>query len=240
MNAVPPLAFAGVDLISALLDNDLIGITCIFALLIMSVISFTFIIFKLIHFRAIQQQDALFRGTMAEEGSWESLFLAAKECPQSPMASLLRDVYVEIRMERWFEGQNHLSAEGKLEIARQTMDNTLQRGIAREEGKLQKHLGFLGTVCSLAPFVGLFGTVWGILASFQAIGREGSAALSSLAPGISTALMTTVFGLIAAIPALVAYNYFQVAVRRQAEAMETFGHDLESAVRRQLLEKGAK
>lgn len=109
-------------------------------------------------------------------------------------------------------------------------DDTLHRAVRRalsEEGeRLSRSLSFLATCGNTAPFIGLFGTVWGIMTSFQAIGVKGSASLATVAPGIAEALIATAAGLAAAIPAVMAYNYFLGQVRRRQSEISDFAADL--------------
>jgi biopolymer transport protein TolQ len=147
---------------------------------------------------------------------------------------------VECRLENWFETRTDLPIETRLEIANSTVQGVLNRTMAAEEDRLMDRLNTLSMITALAPLIGLFGTVWGVLAAFQAIGVEGGASISALAPGISTALVTTIFGLFAAIPALVAYNFFLREIRQISTQMEAFSLDLENAVRKQLLKDGGK
>lgn len=104
---------------------------------------------------------------------------------------------------------------------------------AREMDKLERHLSFLATVGSTSPYVGLFGTVWGIMTSFQALGSVQQASIAMVAPGISEALIATAMGLFAAIPAVIAYNRFNNDVERLANAYDTFQEEFSSLLYRQ-------
>ena len=230
-----------VDVWEAIRQNDTFGKITLVFIVILSVYSFTVIFYKFKLLYAARTQTKAFQKVMEQDGSWETLFLATKKFPESPLSRLLRDIYIECRMEKWFEGNPGLSLEGRLNHAKQTIEAILMKGIAQEEERLQKQLTVLSTVSGLGPFAGLVGTVWGVLSAFQAIGRAEGAALASLAPAISTALMTTMFGLFAAIPALIAYNYFYAQVRELTSEMESFANDLENAVRKQIArDRGAE
>jgi biopolymer transport protein TolQ len=102
------------------------------------------------------------------------------------------------------------------------VDRALLRASGTELAKLEERVGFLATTASIAPFIGLFGTVWGIMTAFQAIGAVGSSNLAVVAPGIASALIATAAGLFAAIPAVYFYNHFTHKVRGFASAMEDF------------------
>jgi len=105
---------------------------------------------------------------------------------------------------------------------------------SREQDKLEQHLSFLATVGSTAPYVGLFGTVWGIMTSFQALGAVQQATIAMVAPGISEALIATAMGLFAAIPAVIAYNRYASEVERVSNQYETFQEELSSILHREL------
>ena len=115
------------------------------------------------------------------------------------------------------------------------MDVTLDR----ELDQLQKYLGFLATVGSTAPFVGLFGTVWGIMNSFQSIAASKDTSLAVVAPGIAEALFATALGLVAAIPSVVAYNKLSGDLDRYSGRLESFGTEFRSLMSRQLEERSA-
>lgn len=232
-----PLA-ASVNLLEAIRNNDVVGLCCLAVLTVLSIVSLMIIFQKVTAMARARSQSRRFQALVDREGSWDSLFHASQKFRDSPIAKLLKETYVECRLENWFEHKKALSTEERLNLSKATIEGILMRTIATEECRLQRHLGLLSMTSSLAPFIGLFGTVWGVLAAFQAVGAEGSAALSSLAPGISTALMTTIFGLAAAIPALVAHNYLMAEVSKLSTEMESFSHEIENAVRRQILTGG--
>ena len=95
-------------------------------------------------------------------------------------------------------------------------------------------------IANVSPLIGLFGTVWGILGAFQVVAKEGTAAVGSLAPGVSTALMTTVAGLIAAIPAVIAYAYFYSVVQDLERRMDAFGHEVSNIIQKNVLRRNSK
>lgn len=106
--------------------------------------------------------------------------------------------------------------------------------LAREEEKLEANLPFLASVASVSPYIGLFGTVWGIMNSFRGIANEGQASLATVAPGISEALIATAIGLFAAIPAVLAYNRFSARAESLSSRYETFSEELTAILHRQL------
>lgn len=112
------------------------------------------------------------------------------------------------------------------------LERAIRKAVETEVSTLESRLPILATTGSTGPFIGLFGTVWGIMGSFQQIGRTGSASLAAVAPGISEALITTAIGLAAAIPAVVIYNYFVSQIRKQEISLNNFSADLLNIVKR--------
>jgi biopolymer transport protein TolQ len=143
-------------------------------------------------------------------------------------------------MERIFEagfreftklkGQKSLEASDVIDGARRAMRATYQR----ELDALEAHLAFLASVGSVSPYIGLFGTVWGIMHAFRALGNVGQATLSSVAPGIAEALVATAIGLFAAIPAVLAYNRFSHDIDRLASRYESFMEEFSNILQRQM------
>lgn len=227
---------ATVNPVSAVLDSDWFGRICIVVLLALSVFAITLIYVKFGELRRVRMHNARFERVVRKDGTWEELFLASKENPESPLANLLSKTYVECRFEEWFQNKK-VGVEGRLDIAKRTIEGILAQTITEEESRLQTHLPWLSTIAGIAPMIGLLGTVWGVLAAFQAIGVDGSSGIANLAPGVSTALTTTILGLIAAIPAFLFHNRFLSEISQISGRMETFSQDLENAVRKQILKE---
>jgi biopolymer transport protein TolQ len=161
--------------------------------------------------------------------SLEELYRTESAHPTQSMPALF--VAAMREWKRSIEGQVRSFAGLQMRIEK-VMDVTIQREIARLESKLL----VLATVGSAGPFVGLFGTVWGIMTSFRAIaGHQGSTSLQVVAPGIAEALFATAIGLVAAIPAVMAYNYFMRRIRVQRSEMESFEHDYLNIIKRHFL-----
>lgn len=151
--------------------------------------------------------------------------------PMSPLAVLFREGYQELMKtrQRQEEGEDAYSADlgGSENVAR-----ALRRATTLETHRLEKFLTFLATTGSTAPFIGLFGTVWGIMDSFRGIGQTGSASLAVVAPGISEALVATAIGLVAAIPAVMGYNHFVNKVNVLTGEMDNFSQEFLNIVER--------
>ena len=178
-------------------------------LLFFSVVSWAIIFFKQRYFsKANKESNEFLRAYRASRDS-KGLFQATRNLMISPIANLFRAVYSdEVHKE-------------KTETKR-----LLRRYGALESAKLEKYLNFLATTGSTTPFIGLFGTVWGIMTSFMSIGSAGAASLAIVAPGIAESLIATAAGLIAAIPAVIAYNYYLSMARRMIIDMEDFSEEL--------------
>lgn len=164
-------------------------------------------------------------------GGWNlsEAFAKASDYPLSPVSKCFQSGIRELRkiQEKGekFEGDRYV----KLDL----IVRSLKKSAANEMAALENSLSFLATTASSAPFIGLFGTVWGIMSSFQAIGTAGSASLATVAPGISEALVATAFGLAAAIPAGIGYNFLVGQIRGQALELESFHQDLLNLLQRE-------
>jgi biopolymer transport protein TolQ len=179
---------------------------------------------------------------------WESARLsqtnkAAQTLHQSPLAEIFRSGYIELqncaKTTQSASIQNSVGADiSDVDISRNhrfsigTIKRTLDQASTSEITRLEKNLGFLATTGNTAPFIGLFGTVWGIMDAFRQIGIRGSASLATVAPGISEALVATAFGLLAAIPAVVAYNYFLGKIRILNSEMDNFSSEFLNIIER--------
>ena len=144
------------------------------------------------------------------------------------MATVFKSGVKELKKVNSGEGETDNS--GKVD----NIYRALLRSSTSEVAALESHLGWLATTASAAPFVGLFGTVWGIMNSFQSIGASGAANLATVGPGISEALITTATGIAAAIPAVVAYNHFAGQIKRLAVDMECFSQDFINIIQRSM------
>lgn len=155
----------------------------------------------------------------------EAIYKVAQTLTRSPLSSMFVAGYTELAK---LQQHGREEREGDLE----NVDRALQKASTRETTRLEAFVPFLATTGSAAPFIGLFGTVWGIMSSFRAIGAMKSASIANVAPGIAEALVATAIGLVAAIPAVMAYNYFLRRIRLLTSEMETFSKDFLNIVRR--------
>ncbi|MEW6739429.1 MAG: protein TolQ [Nitrospirota bacterium] len=178
-------------------------------LLFFSVVSWTIIFQKWRHFTNADKETYNFLRIYEATQNPKDLFSSSKKFSVSPLANLFRSVYSE-----------------KTYTDRDELKRMLKRYSALESARLERYLNFLATTGSSTPFIGLFGTVWGIMNSFRGIGAAGSASLAVVAPGIAEALIATAIGLAAAIPAVIAYNYYLSRANRMIIEMEDFSAEL--------------
>ena len=160
----------------------------------------------------------------------EAIYKEAQGLQRSPLSHLFLAGYTELSKLQ-AGGVPSQDKEGDLE----NVGRSLSKAQTREITRLESHVPFLATTGSAGPFIGLFGTVWGIMNSFLAIGAMKSASVATVAPGIAEALVATAIGLVAAIPAVLAYNYFLRKITVLASEMETFSKDFLNIVRRHFL-----
>lgn len=178
-------------------------------LLFFSITSWTIIFYKWRLCSKADDESSSFMKIYNVTRNPKDLYSSAKKFELSPLARLFKSVYSE-----------------KTHTDKQELRRVLKRYGALESARLERFLHFLATTGSTTPFIGLFGTVWGIMNAFTGIGAAGSASLAVVAPGIAEALVTTAMGLAAAIPAVIAYNYYLSRVNRMIMTMEDFSEEL--------------
>lgn len=200
-----------------------VGKGVLIILLIFSVVSWGLIVEKWWQFRRVRRQTFSFLKIYREGRRSGGLFSAAKKYRESPLAQLYAAAYHEVAgLEDAVEDLEEGLGPEYVDMAQRA----LRRAATLEVARLERYLPFLATTASAAPFIGLFGTVWGIMSAFHGIGQQGSASLAVVAPGISEALIATAFGLGAAIPAVIGYNYYVNRVKHWAVEMDGFTLDL--------------
>ena len=207
------------SLLGMILDAGLMVQFVLLILLIFSIISWTIIFIKFRTYRRIRQENEAFDSDYQRSTKLSDLLPASKKYPFSTTAKVFRVGYTEMTK------ANRLSRDAARteDISLSSLDNVeraLNRASSTEMTKLESALGFLATTGSASPFIGLFGTVWGIMETFKSIGARGSATLAVVAPGISEALIATAAGLAAAIPAVIFYNYFLNKSRTMVQEMD--------------------
>jgi biopolymer transport protein TolQ len=219
-----------------ILDAGLMVKFVLLILLVLSIISWTIIFIKFRYYRKIRIENEAFDSDYKRSNKLSELLPAAKKYSCSTTAEVFRVGYTELTK------VNKLSKDTARteEISLSSLDNVqraLNRASSTEMTKLESALGFLATTGSASPFIGLFGTIWGIMETFKSIGARGSATLAVVAPGISEALIATAAGLAAAIPAVIFYNYFLNKSRTMVQEMDNFADEFLNIVERYLIRK---
>ena len=208
--AVGLASSADFSLINLFIRADIIVKSVIILLIACSVYSWAIIIDKFKLFKKINISSEEFEEKFWRSKSAESFYNSLPSSDDDPMASLFKESM-----------QGLLKFKSKTNLI-EKMGNILELGLAKQMSKIDKGFTFLATVGSTAPFIGLFGTVWGIMNSFQSIAISRNTSLAIVAPGIAEALFATALGLLAAIPAVVAYNKFNNDSKKYSQKLESF------------------
>ena len=195
-----------------------------------SVTSWAIIIYKTLVIHRSTRDSVRFLEFFWAKRRFDAISQGLGDFRNSPLAVLFRDVYQEL-----LQSRRPGDTGGELDVdmgEQERVARVLRRATTSETHRLEKYLAFLATTGSAAPFIGLFGTVWGIMDAFHGIGKSGSASLAVVAPGISEALVATAIGLIAAIPAVIAYNHFLNKVNVLIGEMDNFSPEMLNVVQR--------
>jgi biopolymer transport protein TolQ len=198
------------------------GVLAILALF--SIASWAVILVKLRQFRRVDTQTARFSDVFSRSNKFSEVQSACQSLTHSPLAGVFQAGYVELnaQLRQGLRGQTGEQPERRVLRSFDALDRALLRASSIEVAKLERRMGFLATTASLTPFIGLFGTVWGIMNAFAGIGAAGSTNLAVVAPGIAEALIATAAGLFAAIPAVYFYNHLTQKLKEIASTMDDF------------------
>jgi biopolymer transport protein TolQ len=198
-------------------------------LLLFSLISWIIIFAKYIRLARVSRQSEKFVAFFRKSKRFSEVNTFAGQLTDTPLSTLFKAGYAEldaqIKAVRPDDSPSTIAIQPTTKLLIKNIsgvERALERAIGVEVSRLTRYMTFLATTASACPFIGLFGTVWGIMQSFRAIGQTGSTSIAAVAPGISEALINTAAGLAAAIPALIFYNYFMGKVRAQRAGMEDF------------------
>jgi biopolymer transport protein TolQ len=221
------------DIVNLIMHASTIAKGTLMLLALMSMISWYVIGAKWLYLARAGSRSGRFLEAFWKTARLDDVWKLSEESPPSPVSEVFRAGYVELaklRRRRSEQGgeQAQETSLGDLESIERSLTRARTTAITEMENKVP----FLATTASTAPFIGLFGTVWGIMNSFRNIGAKGAANLATVAPGIAEALVATAIGLIAAIPAVMAYNYLSRRIRVLSVDMETFANDFLNIIRR--------
>ncbi|MDD2273706.1 MAG: protein TolQ [Desulfuromonadaceae bacterium] len=206
-------------------------------LLSFSVISWTIILFKFVQVQRANNESERFMDFFWKSKRFDAIASQVDRFSHSPLTVLFNEGYNELKKvvenDSKSDGSSLSTDLGGVE----NVSRSLRRATNSEITRLEKYLTFLATTGSTSPFIGLFGTVWGIMTAFEGIGKTGSASLAVVAPGIAEALIATAIGLVAAIPAVMAYNHFQHKIRVLINEMDSFSTEFLNIVQRNIAGK---
>jgi biopolymer transport protein TolQ len=233
----PPVAGTG-NFIEIITSAGPINQAVLAILIIFSIVSWAIILHKLWWYRKVERQTATFLEVFRKSQKFSEVQAISASLPECPLVGVFQAGYAELNAQFKVTGTPHNpsnpgGAPGRPILkSLDAVDRALIRAATAEVNKLERRLPFLATTASVTPFIGLFGTVVGIMISFQEIGRTGSTNLAIVAPGISEALIATAAGLFAAIPAVLYYNHFTHRVKEFSAAMDDFALEFLNIVER--------
>jgi biopolymer transport protein TolQ len=218
---------AGLDQLGLILQAGPVVQLVLLVLVLFSVLSWAVIVQKWRELRRAEQDSEAFLEVYREE-SMSAAYEAARDLDRSPLSTIFLAGCAELNRFAKYSGQ----AAGRADEQIRSVAKQLEWAAARENGRLERGLPFLATTGSSTPFIGLFGTVVGIINAFHSIGHAGSASLAVVAPGIAEALIATAVGLLAAIPASIFYNHFLGRLQGVQRSIELFRGQLEGDLAR--------
>ncbi len=212
------------DLVSLMLHASVVVQLILATLLIFSAVSWGIIIFKELQLRRAARQSSAFLDVFRKSSRFSEVQAACGNLSASPFVGLFQAGYAELnaQLRGGSDAKPDAGAPRPTLRSLEAVDRALLRASTTEVSKLEYRVSFLATTASITPYIGLFGTVLGIIASFQNIGAAGSTSLGVVAPGIAEALITTAAGLFAAIPAVYFYNDITSGVKKFANEMDDF------------------
>lgn len=220
---VPASGGGSLSILQLVFEADLIVQLVLFTLVGMSLVSWAIIVQKFFRLRAASKQSARFLDAFWASKRLDAVYEKSGSFGKSPVAEVFRAGYQELAKS---------SQGGRNDDAMDNLTRTLRRASAVESTGLQSYITFLATTGSTAPFIGLFGTVWGIMRAFSKLQGAGAATIQVVGPDIAHALIATAVGLAAAIPAVVAFNFFNATIRVLNTEMDNFSADFLNIVKR--------
>lgn len=204
-------------------------------LVLMSVLTWAIFVSKWLYLKKIERNCDRFIKSFWDSRSLNDLNGRLLDYPYSPVREVFRNGYAElVRGSQMKENSSQANGDMAISVAIDNLTRTLQKSRQIEKRQLERYLPVLAISASACPFIGLFGTVWGIMSAFEGIARTGSSSLAAVAPGISEALIATAFGLAAAIPAVIGYNIAAYRIRMMMTHLDGFGNDFLNIVERYL------
>jgi biopolymer transport protein TolQ len=203
-------------------------------LLLFSLVSWAIILYKGLVLHQAHVQSGVFLDVFRKSSKFSEVNAVCSQLRASPLVGVFQAGYLEVNQQVRGAGGNPAGGGAQRPTVRslESLSRSLARAAGVEVTRIERRLSFLATTASVTPFIGLFGTVWGIMSAFGDIGRMGSANLAVVAPGISEALITTAMGLVAAIPAAVFFNFFSSRVKVLSAMLDDFALEFLNIVER--------
>lgn len=226
-----------VSSVAIILGAGIIVKLVLLLLLLFSVVSWAIILFKFFQVHRANSESELFMDFFWKSKRFDSIASQVDRFANSPLTVLFNEGYSELKKVVETDSRSDGSALSTDLGGVENVSRALRRATNSEITRLERYLTFLATTGSTSPFIGLFGTVWGIMTAFEGIGKTGSASLAVVAPGIAEALIATAIGLVAAIPAVMAYNHFQHKIRVLINEMDSFSTEFLNIVQRNIAGK---
>jgi biopolymer transport protein TolQ len=221
-----PFAFLlQINLLEMLERTDALEAAVVGVLVLFSLFSWTVIFAKWSTLRGARKTNARFLRAFRKANGLEAAVAASEQFRPCPLVGVFDFGYEEV--------ERQVKARGRV-ISRSAVERALQLGVSEELTRLESSMPWMATTASVTPFIGLFGTVWGIIRAFNDLGQQGSTSLRTVAPGISGALIATAFGLFAAIPAAIFYNVFSHSIRQIGARMDDFSLEFLNLAERSL------
>jgi len=227
--AQPPAFSSGVSGLIA--NSGWVARSVLLLLLVFSLISWAIILYKGAALARARSHSATFLDVFRRSAKFSEVNAVCPQLKASPLVGVFQAGYIEVNQQ--VRGGTAPAPAGRPTVrSLESLSRSLARAAGVEVTRLERRLSFLATTASVTPFIGLFGTVWGIMEAFADIGRMGSASLAVVAPGISAALITTAMGLFAAIPAAVFFNVFTSRVKVLGSMVDDFALEFLNIVER--------
>jgi biopolymer transport protein TolQ len=221
------------DIVSLLLHASDVAKAVLVLLMLMSLVSWYVIGTKSLYLSRAAARSNRFLDAFWKTSRLDDVWKLSEDMGPSPISEVFRAGYVELAKLRRRRNEQGGEAAAETHLGDvESIERSLSRARTTAITEMESKVPFLATTASAAPFIGLFGTVWGIMNSFRNIGAKGAANLATVAPGIAEALVATAIGLVAAIPAVMAYNYLSRRIRVISAEMETFANDFLNIIRR--------
>jgi biopolymer transport protein TolQ len=239
------MGVAQIDIVNMIRNAGPVVQFVMLLLLFFSIMSWAIILIKYRYIRRAYKESHEFTDFFWKSRDLSNAFAKAKQLPGSPVARIFRIGYVELKklsqsaasaspVVNQPAGSKNMSLDARF-TGTDNIKRALRRAITTEMTRMSQMVPFLATTGNTAPFIGLFGTVWGIMHSFAGIGQRGSANLAVVAPGISEALVATAAGLAAAIPAVIAFNFFMSKISVVESELQSFSADFLNIIERDIL-----